>query len=86
MGARYSNPEVDDLFDAGVRLLDPQERAACYQRIHKLIYEDQPTTFLYHRPSLWAMSKRLRGVAFSVRGPFLFHPGIRQWWVPKEAE
>ena len=65
---------------------DPQERAACFRKIHRLIYEEQAVTFLYHTPSLWAINKRLSGVGFSIRGPFLFYPGIRQWWVPKETE
>lgn len=82
----YSNPEVDRLFELGATELDPAARARCYQEIHRLIYDDQPMTFLFHPPSLWAISKRLRGVEFSIRGPFLFHPGIHDWWVPRGME
>lgn len=82
----YSNPEVDRLFELGATELDPAARARCYQEIHRLIYDDQPMTFLFHPPSLWAISKRLRGVEFSIRGPFLFHPGIQDWWVPRGME
>ncbi|UCF34759.1 MAG: protein kinase [Phycisphaerales bacterium] len=83
---RYSNPMVDGLFQEGARLLDSDEREACYRKIHKLIYDDQPMTFLYHKPSLWAVNKRLLGVEFSGRGPYLFYPGVRQWWVPSDAD
>ncbi|MFQ5411989.1 MAG: hypothetical protein ACE5EC_06815, partial [Phycisphaerae bacterium] len=61
----------------------PAARAKCYQEIHRLIYDDQPVTFLYHQPSLYAVSHRLEGIQFSARsGPYLFHPGLRTWWVP----
>ncbi|MCZ6698561.1 MAG: hypothetical protein O7D94_06500, partial [Planctomycetota bacterium] len=82
----YSNPKVDALFDRGGRLFKRPEREACYREIHSLIYDDQPSTFLYHRQSLWAISKRLRGVALSVRGPYLFDPGVRNWWVAADPD
>lgn len=80
----YANAEVDRLFDKGARLMNPGKRAKCYQEIHRLIYEDQPMTFLYHAPSLYAVSHRLEGIQFSARmGPYLFYPGVRTWWVPR---
>lgn len=79
----YHNQQVDDLFAEAAQTLDDHKRAAVFQRLHRLIYQDQPMTFLYQKPSLWAVSNRLRGVSFSVRGPFLFHPGILRWWVPR---
>jgi peptide/nickel transport system substrate-binding protein len=81
----YSNAEVDRLFDEGAKELDFEKRKAIYQRIDQLIWEDQPYTFLYYRGSLWAFSKRLRGYAFSPRGPFSYSPGFGSVWVPKKA-
>ena len=53
-----------------------------YAELAKIIYEDAAAAFLVDAPNLWAFHKRLRGVNFSPRGPFMFEPGIRRWWVP----
>ncbi|MBK8268735.1 MAG: hypothetical protein IPK83_10705 [Planctomycetes bacterium] len=82
----YSNKRIDELFDQGGKLLDENERAKCYQRIHRIIYEDQPCTFLFHEPALYAVSKRVEGIEFCDRtGPFLFYPGLRKWWAGAES-
>jgi peptide/nickel transport system substrate-binding protein len=81
----YSNPKVDELFEAGAREFDFEKRKAIYQEIDRLIYEDQPYTFLYFRRTFWAFNKRLRGYYFSPREPFGFTPGLLAVWVPKGA-
>lgn len=79
----YNNPRVDELFELGRREFDPEKRAAIYQEIHKLIYDDQPYTFLTNGAISWAFQKRIRGVIFSPRGVDGFDPGMSAWWVPK---
>jgi len=78
----YSNPRVDELFELGRKEFDPQARAKIYQEIHKLIYEDQPYTWIYNHPILSAINKRIRGLQFSPRGIFNFDPSFEGWWVP----
>jgi serine/threonine protein kinase len=79
--SQYSNDEVDALFDEAARAQDPSHQAEVYRRLHKVLYEDQPVMFLYHRPDLWAKSWSLRNVLFSQKGPFQFRPGALDWWV-----
>lgn len=79
----YKNKRVDELFEAGRREFEPQKRAAIYQEIDRLIHEDQPYTFVFYRPNLSAIHKRLRGVQLSPVGLTLFYPGWTAWWVPK---
>lgn len=79
----YSNAEVDELFEKGKTEFDPQKRAEIYQRIHKLIYDDQPYTFVVNRATLSAFNKRLRGVQFSPRGIYNFDPSYNAWWVAR---
>lgn len=43
----YSNPEVDRLLELGRRVYNIEKRKKIYWRIHELIAEDQPYTFLY---------------------------------------
>jgi peptide/nickel transport system substrate-binding protein len=72
----YSNPEVDKLFAAGRRELDRDKRAEIYGKIHMLLWEDQPVTWLFYRNAFYAFNKSLRGYNFSPRGPYSFAPGF----------
>ncbi|HLJ12057.1 MAG TPA: peptide-binding protein [Planctomycetaceae bacterium] len=72
----YSNPKVDELYKQGRLEFDRKKRGEIYGKIHSLIFEDQPYTFLYFRNSFYAFSKKLRGYNFSPRGPFHYGPGF----------
>ena len=78
----YSNPEVDRLFEEGRREFDREKRGRIYARIHELIYEDQPYTFLYFQSSFYGFNKQVRGYMFSPRGPFHYSPGFSAFWKP----
>jgi len=73
---QYSNPRVDELFAQGRREFDRQKRAEIYGEIHRILWEDQPYTWLFYRNSFYAFNKKLRGYNFSPRGPFHYSPGI----------
>jgi peptide/nickel transport system substrate-binding protein len=72
----YSNPKVDELFIQARHEFDRDKRMALYGEIHKILWEDQPYTWLYYRNSFYAFNKKLRGYNFSPRGPFHFSPGF----------
>ena len=78
----YSNPRIDELFALGRKEFDPEKRKEIYKEIHKIIYEEQPYTFVAQRPSLYAINKRIHGVQPSPRGIFDFDPGFMAWWTP----
>ena len=65
----YSNPEVDRLFRQGEIEFDRAKRMAIYQKIHLLIYEDCPCTWLYNMNEYCGFNKKLRGLGFYARGP-----------------
>ena len=71
------------MFEQGRKEFDQARRAAIYQEIHKLIYDDQPYTWIYNAPILAGFNKRIRGVQFSPRGVMGFDPGMGAWWVAK---
>ncbi len=77
----YSNKRVDELFEQGRLEFDPEKRKVIYQEIHKLIYDDQPYTFISNPPILAAFNKRIQGVQFSPRGIYNFDPSYAAWWV-----
>ncbi len=81
----YSNKRVDELFVLGRQEFDFEKRTKIYQEIHKILYEDQPYTWVFNEPILSALSNRIRGVQLSPRGIYGFDPSIYQWWVPAKS-
>ena len=78
----YSNLEVDRLFAEGRKEFDEAKRAEIYGKIHNLLFEDQPYTWLFVRNSFYGFNKRLRGYVFSPRGPYNYGPGFDSIWKP----
>jgi peptide/nickel transport system substrate-binding protein len=82
----YSNPEVDRLFAEARKEFDVEKRAAIYQKIDELIYEDQPYSWLFYRNAFYGFNKNLRGYVFSPRGPYSYGPGFGSIWKPAAAK
>jgi peptide/nickel transport system substrate-binding protein len=78
----YSNPKVDELFEAGMLEGDREKRAKIYQQIALQLYEDQPYTWLYYQSSFYGFNKSLRGYKYSPRGPYHYGPGFDSIWKP----
>jgi peptide/nickel transport system substrate-binding protein len=75
--ADYANPLVDKLFEEARGEFDREKRAQLYGRIHNILWEDQPYTWLVYRNRDFGFNKRLRGYHFSPRGPYSFSPGFQ---------
>lgn len=56
---QWSNPEADRAIEAGRQELDEAKRMEHWHRLHALIHEDQPYTFLVERPWLRFVSNRV---------------------------
>jgi len=77
---RYSNPELDRLFEAGRQEADLEARKEIYRRINRIIHRDRPLVLLEHTPYHAVASKHLAGVGFGSRGNLYgFIPGMRGW-------
>ncbi len=59
----YSNPEVDKLFSEALTLFEPEKRKEVYQKVYKILAEEQSALFLYHPNELQAVNKRVKGFA-----------------------
>ena len=57
----YCNPEADKLLDQARMVADPPERKAIYEKLTKIILDDLPKLYLYHRRVLIAHTARLEG-------------------------
>ncbi len=78
----YSNPRVDELFGLATREFDEAKRRQYYQEIQKLIYDDQPSVFLWNVAGTFVVNNKVRGVNFSPRGIHGHYPGYYKWWIP----
>ena len=58
----YSNPEADRLIEEARGTLDDAKRNALYRQFGRILYHDNPYTFLYNRPELDAVRDDVRGI------------------------
>jgi len=75
----YNNPEVDSLLIEGRQTCDIEKRREIYRRIHEIISEEQPYTFLFVPDQLPVLHKRFKGVEQSPVG--IMYDFVR-WRVP----
>jgi peptide/nickel transport system substrate-binding protein len=78
----HSDPRVDRLFEQARRELDDDSRNRVYGEIHKVLWADQPYTWLIYRNDFYGFNKRLRGYNFSPRGPYGYSPGVYSIYMP----
>jgi peptide/nickel transport system substrate-binding protein len=57
----YSNPEADKLLDEARLVSDPAQRKALYEKLTKIVLNDEPIIYLFHRKVLIAHTKKLEG-------------------------
>jgi len=77
----YKNTQVDSLLVLGRKEFDQNKRAAIYHRVHQLIAEDQPYTFINAVPDKRPIARKIQGVQISPLGPYDFWPGANYWWI-----
>ncbi|GAB4418785.1 MAG: peptide-binding protein [Thermodesulfovibrionales bacterium] len=76
----YKNDEVDRLLIEGRRTFDIEKRKRIYNRIHSILSEDQPVTFLFVPDALPVLHKRFKGVE---KAPIGIWYDFIHWYVPK---
>src|SRR5437879_1539616 len=59
--AFYSNPEADKLLEDARLITDPAQRKAIYEKLTKIVLNDEPIIYLYHRKILVAHTTKLEG-------------------------
>jgi peptide/nickel transport system substrate-binding protein len=57
----YSNPEADKAMEDARLVADPAQRKAIYEKLTKILLNDEPIIYIYHRKLLIAHTKRLEG-------------------------
>ena len=75
----YKNPESDRLLEENRTLFDEAQRVELLKKWQKLIYDDQPTTFLWVEPSRYLYSDRYRNTRWYA---YPDSPLLNEWWTP----
>jgi peptide/nickel transport system substrate-binding protein len=57
----YSNPEADKALEEGRKVSDPAQRKAIYEKLTRIVLNDEPRIYLFHRKLLIAHTTRLEG-------------------------
>ncbi|MBU1044120.1 MAG: peptide-binding protein [Candidatus Omnitrophica bacterium] len=79
----YKNQEVDELLEQGRSEFDQDKRKMLYNRIHQIIYNEQPYLFLYNPDTLPIISSRFAGIKIAPAG---ISYNFIKWYVPKSKQ
>jgi peptide/nickel transport system substrate-binding protein len=64
----YKNPALDILIDEARRTVDENKRMPLWQQAERLLYADQPYTFLMRRKNLLFVDKRIHNLQMTKSG------------------
>lgn len=64
----YKNPDLDKLIDQTRATIDEGKRMPLWQQAERIMYEDQPYTFLMRRQTLEFIDQRIRNLQMTKRG------------------
>lgn len=79
---RYSNPQVDELLEQGVRETDRAKRKAIYSEYQKQLMDDAPVIFVYANKNTDFVSSKFQGVV-SYPGAGADFGYIYRWYYSK---
>jgi peptide/nickel transport system substrate-binding protein len=57
----YANPDADKLMEDARLIADPAQRKAIYEKLAKILLNDEPIIYLFHRKLLIAHTTKLEG-------------------------
>ena len=77
----YNNKQADGLIEQARKTLDEQKRNEFYHRLHEIIHDEQPYTFLYARPEMRFLSRRFENVKIHK-----LDLNWLEWYVPQEKQ
>jgi len=79
----YSSPEVDSLIVESKLTLDHEKRRTINRKLHAMLAEEQPYTFLWTLTNYSAFHKKLRRVQIH---PYKFFSFADEWFIPASEQ
>jgi peptide/nickel transport system substrate-binding protein len=77
----FRNAQADALLEQIRGAIDQAQRDILCHRLHRIIHDQQPCTFLFVRPTYRAVDKRFQNVNIHKLGL-----NYLEWYVPKEKQ
>ncbi len=78
---QYRNSKADSLMEQARRTIDPSARADLWRKIHRIVHDEQPCTYLLNVPWTRFVSKRIENV-----NPYPAGLDRREWFIPKPKQ
>lgn len=84
----YTNPELDKAIEAARATVDEKERMDAWRKVHRIIHEDQPYTFMLWRESVGFIDSRIQNIRKSKLGlnMVLTEMTPMPWYVPRGSQ
>lgn len=79
----YNNPESDRMLEENRTVFDENQRVELLKKWQKIIYDDQPTTFLWSEPSRYLYSDRFKNTRWYA---YPDSPLLNEWWTPAASQ
>ena len=79
----FKNPESDKMLEENRTTFDEVKRVELLNKWQQLIYDEQPTTFLWSEPSRYLYSDRFRNTRWYA---YPDSPLLNEWWTPVTAQ
>ncbi len=79
----FSNPDVDSLIVESKLTLDHEKRRTINRKLHEIIADENPYTFLWTITNYAAYNKKLRRVAIH---PYKFFSFADDWYIPESEQ
>jgi len=77
----FRNPDADAIIEQARRTINDDVRRSLYQRLHGILHEEQPYTFLFTRPTFRLLDRRFKNVVVHKLGL-----DYLEWYVPKRQQ
>jgi len=77
----FSNPQADAIIEQARRTINDDERNELYHRLHRILHEEQPYTFLFTRPSFRLVDRRFKNIIVHKLGL-----NYLEWYVPQNQQ
>lgn len=79
----YTNPESDKLLEENRITFDDEKRKEILDKWQRLVYDDQPVTFLWSEPVRYLYSDRYNNARWYA---YPDSPLLNEWWVPSSRQ
>ncbi|MBK8550038.1 MAG: hypothetical protein IPL53_02850 [Ignavibacteria bacterium] len=79
----YNNPEADKLLEQNRIEFDDVKRKEILDKWQKIVYDDQPVTFLWSEPVRYLYSDRFKNARWYA---YPDSPLFNEWWVPTSRQ